>query len=64
MRNVIGVDLGGSAIKYALITEHGNILYESQLSSKADVSSDAIIEQIKKAIADVFDYTSRPWVWA
>lgn len=56
MRNVIGVDLGGSAIKYALITEHGNILYESQLSSKADVSSDAIIEQIKKAIADVFDY--------
>lgn len=58
MRNVIGVDLGGSAIKYALITEHGNILYESQMPSKADVSSDAIIGQIKAAITDVLKFAS------
>lgn len=56
MRNVIGIDLGGTAIKYALVTETGKVIYESHLPSKAKESASKIIEQIRKAIDEVIEF--------
>ncbi len=56
MRNVIGIDLGGTRIKYALVSEMGEIHYESETDSKADESSKTVIAQIELAIDDVLQY--------
>lgn len=59
MRNVIGIDLGGTSIKYALVTELGKVLYGSEVPSKANESADKIIEQIKLAIQDVLHFSEQ-----
>ena len=56
MRNVIGIELGGTRIKYALVSEMGEIHYESETDSKADESSKTVIAQIELAIDDVLQY--------
>lgn len=57
MKNVIGIDLGGTAIKYALVDKGGKALYEGILPSKADESAEKIIEQLKVAIDDTLRYS-------
>lgn len=49
----IGIDLGGTSVKYALISEGGDFLYQGKLPSGADVSAGAVIAQLLKAIGDV-----------
>lgn len=49
----IGIDLGGTSIKYALIDESGTFLYHGKVPSYADVSSEAVIEQLTTAIGHV-----------
>lgn len=49
----IGIDLGGTSIKYALIGEEGDFLYQGKLPSKADVSAEAVIGQLLKAINEI-----------
>ncbi|MEG0888946.1 MAG: ROK family protein [Bacteroides sp.] len=50
---VIGIDLGGTSVKYALIDEEGNFLFEGKLPSYAEVSAEAVIGQLTKAIEEV-----------
>ena len=49
-RYVIGIDLGGTSVKYALIDEEGTFCFEGKLASRADVSANAVMEQLVKAI--------------
>lgn len=49
----IGIDLGGTSVKYALISRDGSFLYEGKLSSLADVSAEAVIGQLVKAADEV-----------
>ena len=53
MRNAIGIDLGGTSIKYALVDEKGNIHFENTIPSNGDVSKDAVVSQLLLAIEDV-----------
>ncbi len=56
MKYAIGIDLGGTAIKYALISKAGDFLCEGKLPSNADVSSEKIIKQLFKAISILTEY--------
>ena len=53
MRHAIGVDLGGTSIKYALVDEKGNIHFENTIPSNGDISKDAVVSQLLKAVEDV-----------
>lgn len=54
----IGIDLGGTSLKYALIGQSGMFLFEGKLPSKADESAEAVIGQILKAIGEVRTFAS------
>jgi glucokinase len=49
-RYAIGIDLGGTFIKFALVAESGEILYSSKLSIGSSSSREDILATIKKAI--------------
>ena len=42
----IGIDLGGTSVKYALIDNEGVFYFQGKLPSKADVSAEAVIGQL------------------
>ena len=50
MRYAIGIDLGGTAIKFAVISEEGNFIFTGELPSLAKESADTVLSQLKKAI--------------
>jgi len=49
----IGIDLGGTSVKYALIDTEGVFHFQGKLPSKADISAEAVIEQLTTAIQKV-----------
>ena len=49
----IGIDLGGTSVKYALIDNEGVFHFQGKLPSKADVSAEAVIGQLVAAINEV-----------
>lgn len=49
MECAIGIDLGGTSIKYALVDVNGNCLLKGQLPSMASLSADAVLGQLEKA---------------
>ena len=49
----IGIDLGGTSVKYALIDNEGVFHFQGKLPSKADVSAEAVIGQLVTAINEV-----------
>ena len=46
----IGIDLGGTSVKYALIDNEGVFYFQGKLPSKADESAEAVIGQLVTAI--------------
>jgi predicted NBD/HSP70 family sugar kinase len=52
----IGIDLGGSSIKYALGTDQGEILKENERPSHATEGIETIIDEISEAITEMVDY--------
>ena len=46
----IGIDLGGTSVKYALIDNNGVFHFQGKLPSNADVSAEAVIGQLVKAV--------------
>lgn len=63
MEYAIGIDLGGTSIKYALVDKAGNSSFEGKLPSCASVSASAVIEQLIKAATTVRDEAAkRNWV--
>jgi glucokinase len=49
MEYAIGIDLGGTSIKYALVSKAGDLLFEGRLPSFANVSAAKVIEQLTQA---------------
>ena len=56
MKTVIGIDLGGTSIKYALVDSLGNALFNGVLPSKANESAEKIVEQLKESIRAVLSF--------
>lgn len=53
MRKAIGVDLGGTFIKAALIDESGNILYKEEAPTLAERGPDDILRRIEGMIREI-----------
>ena len=51
----IGIDLGGSSVKFGLVSMEGKIKKKFQLDALADQGPDAVVEQIKKGIQKILD---------
>jgi len=49
MEYAIGIDLGGTSIKYALVDEAGDSLFEGKMPSFASVSAAEVIDRLVKA---------------
>lgn len=56
MRNAIGIDIGGTNIKYALVDENGKIIYESVCSTEAKSGRSRVLEILKKSINEVLEF--------
>lgn len=56
MRNVIGIEIGSTRIKHALIDEQGKDLYYAEIPSHGKVSAEAVISQIKLAVNNILDF--------
>lgn len=55
-RYAIGIDLGGTSVKYALVSEDGNILTHGKHPSLATESGEAVIGQILKGVKEAKTY--------
>lgn len=51
-----GIDLGGSSIKYALVSSDGVCLLQEKIPSLADVSAEAVVSQLIMAAERVKEY--------
>lgn len=56
MNNAIGIDLGGTNIKYALVHKNGNILFESLIPTNAEKGREKVLKNIKNAIQEVLNF--------
>lgn len=54
----IGIDLGGTSVKYALIDNEGVFHFQGRLASMADISAEAVIGQLLKAIRESLDFAT------
>ncbi|MCK9211243.1 MAG: ROK family protein [Ignavibacteriaceae bacterium] len=51
----IGVDLGGTYIKFGIVTENGKIVRKSFVDTKAEGGPDVVIKQMKKGLKELLD---------
>ena len=50
MRYAVGIDLGGTFVKFALVSENGDILFDDKLSIGGKALRDDILNTVSKAI--------------
>lgn len=55
----VGVDLGGSTVKFGLVSSDGKIHKKFSLDSMADQGPDVVIEQIKKGITKLLSIQNK-----
>lgn len=55
----IGIDLGGTTVKYALIDSEGQFHVVGRLPSHADISAEAVIEQLITAVDEVKTFAAQ-----
>ncbi|MCP9610978.1 ROK family protein [Coprobacter tertius] len=58
MRYAVGLDLGGTSLKYAVVNEQGVFLYSGEMPSLADISRDTVIDRLKAAISDCIGFAA------
>ena len=51
----IGVDLGGTYIKFGIVSEKGKIVRKSFVDTKADGGPESVIKQMKKGLKELLD---------
>jgi glucokinase len=56
MRYAAGIDVGGTFVKLALVTEKGDLLFEDKLAIGEKASRENILDTIKKAIVGLMAY--------
>ena len=53
MRYAVGIDLGGTFVKFALVSENGDILFDNKLSIGGSILREDILNTVSKAITQV-----------
>lgn len=56
MKYAIALDIGGTNVKYALIDQMGNILFESLKAVKSDNVQSSLLDKLKEIIRELLDF--------
>lgn len=56
MQYAIGIDLGGTNIKYALVAEDAHIIHEAKVPTQADQGREVVIKNIENCCQNLLDY--------
>lgn len=59
MKYAIGVDLGGTNIKFGLVESSGELIYENIIPTEADKGADVVTEHIISAVQEVQQYARK-----
>ena len=57
VKNRIGIDVGGTNVKIALVNDKGNILYSNSVPTRAEMGYEYTVNNIKQAIRDLITET-------
>lgn len=57
VKNRIGIDVGGTNVKLALVNDKGNILYSNSVPTRAEMGYEYTVNNIKQAIKDLMAET-------
>ncbi len=57
MGNRIGIDVGGTNVKIALVNEKGNIIYSNSIPTRAEMGYEYTINNMKEAISELIKET-------
>lgn len=57
MGNRIGIDVGGTNVKIALVNDEGNIIYSNSIPTRAEMGYEYTINNMKEAIAELLKET-------
>lgn len=57
-RHAIGIDLGGTSVKYAVVASSGEVLFNGQLPAFAQDGPEAVLEQLLSGIAACREYAA------
>ncbi len=57
MGNRIGIDVGGTNVKIALVNDKGNIIYSNSIPTRAEMGYEYTINNMKEAIAELLKET-------
>jgi glucokinase len=57
IKYALGIDLGGTNIKFGIVSNLGSIITRSSLPSNAEEGPDKVISQIKSGIKQLLDYS-------
>ena len=55
-RYAIGIDLGGTSVKYAVVASSGEVLFNGQLPALAQESAEAVLGQVLKGVEACREY--------
>ncbi len=58
VKNRIGIDVGGTNVKLALVTSEGKIIYSNSIPTRAEMGYEYTVDNIKQAIRDLLQETS------
>lgn len=56
MRNFIGIDVGGTAIKYGLLSESGEILFKKSYPAYFDNYATSLLSTLKSSVRDFYNF--------
>ncbi len=56
MQYSIGIDLGGTNIKFALVSEDAQIIYESEMPTQASLGRDVVIQNLERCCSKMLSY--------
>jgi glucokinase len=56
MKYSIGIDLGGTNIKYALVAKDGNVVFSKKIATQADKSRDQVISNLEHCCIHALEY--------
>ena len=59
IRHAIGIDLGGTSVKYAVVDSRGGMPFAGELPTRAGEGAEAVLEQLLRGIAACRDYAAQ-----
>lgn len=59
MKHAIGIDLGGTNIKFGLLDEEGKLIYVKKLPTEADKGAEVVIQHLISAVKNVKQFAEK-----